>query len=168
MPAPGNGPQVETPGRGLPPVRTLARWTGVAVAGLSAAVVIAAIVFALLLNSVTPNIPRSDLYALNRPASLKFVDENDQPVGLRGARLGQRLTLSEMPPYLPEAFVAAEDRHFYQHHGIDPEGMLRAAIVNFKAGHVVEGGSTITQQLVKMLFLTPDRTMSRKLHEMAG
>ncbi len=146
----------------------LTGWTGVTAAVVAAVVFVAAVALVLLLSGVMPALSQRDLYTLNRPASLTFLDRNNKPAGIRGAMLGQRLTLSEMPPYLPQAFIAAEDRHFYQHHGIDPEGMLRAAIVDMRAGHVVEGGSTITQQLVKMLFLTPDRTMSRKLREMAG
>ena len=167
MPASGREPNAAMPSHRRRPSR-LVRRAGLAAAILAAVALAGVVAFVVLLNSLRPDIAQGDLYALNRPASLSFLDEKDQPAGLRGAVLGQRLSLGEMPPYLPEAFIAAEDRHFYQHHGIDPEGMLRAAIVNFKAGHVVEGGSTITQQLVKMLFLTPDRTMSRKLRELAG
>jgi len=67
----------------------------------------------LLIISVTPDISQPDLYALNRPASLTFLDENDQPAGMRGAMLGQRLTLGEMPPYLPAAFIAAVHPYVY-------------------------------------------------------
>src|SRR5690348_16954776 len=159
---------------GPQPARTrdwsrIGRWTGIAAAIFAGAGVIAAIVFLIALSSFAPNIAKGgDLYALNRPPSLIFLDQNDRPAGMRGAILGQRLKLKDMPPYLPAAFIAAEDRRFYQHGPIDLEGMLRAAIINFRAGHVVQGGSTITQQLVKMLFLYPDRTMTRKLREMAG
>ena len=146
----------------------LVRWTGITAAVLAGAVLVAAVVFLITLASVAPQLVKGDLYALNRPISLTFLDENDNPVGMRGAFLGQRLSLKQMPPYLPAAFLAAEDRRFYEHGAIDPEGMLRAAVVNLRAGHVVQGGSTITQQLVKMLFLYPDRTWTRKLREMAG
>ena len=144
------------------------RWTGIAVAGFAGVVLVATIAFFVVLYSYSPDSPKGDLYALNRPPSLIFLDENDQPAGMRGAMLGQRLRLKDMPPYLPAAFIAAEDRRFYEHGGIDPEGMFRAAMVNLRAGHVVQGGSTITQQLVKMLFLYPDRTFARKLLEMSG
>jgi penicillin-binding protein 1A len=73
-----------------------------------------------------------------------------------------------MPPYLPSAFLVMEDRRFYRHGGIDPWGLARAALADLKAGRFVQGGSTITQQLVKVLFLTPDRTIGRKIVEMAG
>ena len=78
-----------------------------------------------------------------------------------GDLFGQPLTLREMSPYLPKAVIATEDRRFYSHFGVDPIGLLRAAVANFTAGHVVQGGSTITQQLAKNLFLTPERSLSR-------
>ena len=78
---------------------------------------------------------------------------------------GQSLSLDEMSPYLPEAVVAIEDRRFYYHFGIDPIGLARAAFTNLTAGGVVQGGSTLTQQLAKNLFLTPDRTFGRKVQE---
>ena len=116
-----------------------------------------------------PSLPmNADLYSLNRPAAYAFLDEKGQVVGRRGARVGERLSLAEMPPHLPAAFLAMEDRRFYQHNGIDFRGLARAAIADIKAMRFVQGGSTITQQLVKILFLTPDRTLARKVVEMAG
>jgi penicillin-binding protein 1A len=82
-----------------------------------------------------------------------------------GDLFGQPLTLKEMSPYLPKAVIAAEDRRFYSHFGVDPIGLLRAAFANLSAGHVVQGGSTITQQLAKNLFLTPERSLRRKIQE---
>jgi penicillin-binding protein 1A len=82
-----------------------------------------------------------------------------------GDLFGQPLTLKEMSPYLPEAVIATEDRRFYSHFGIDPVGLVRAATADLAAGHVVEGGSTITQQLAKNLFLTPQRSLARKIRE---
>lgn len=73
--------------------------------------------------------------------------------------------LSEIPQRLINAFLAAEDEHFYQHPGINPARILSAAIANLKAGHTVQGGSTITQQVAKNLLLTPERTYSRKIKE---
>jgi penicillin-binding protein 1A len=74
-------------------------------------------------------------------------------------------SIDEISPYLRNALVAVEDAHFYQHPGVDPWGILRAFYVNLKTGRVVEGGSTLTQQLAKMLFLKPEKTMERKLQE---
>jgi penicillin-binding protein 1A len=82
-----------------------------------------------------------------------------------GDLFGQPLTLKEMSPYLPKAVIATEDRRFYSHFGIDPVGLLRAVFANLSAGHVVQGGSTITQQLAKNLFLTPERSLTRKIQE---
>src|SRR5690606_37642543 len=70
------------------------------------------------------------------------------------------------PEYLPAAVLAVEDRKFYGHPGVDPFGIARAAWANFRAGEVVQGGSTITQQLAKNLFLTNERTFKRKAQEM--
>ena len=75
--------------------------------------------------------------------------------------------LSEVPPHLVQALIAVEDRRFYDHHGVDWIGILRALYRNLRAREVTEGGSTITQQLVKNFFLTPTRSISRKLPEVA-
>src|SRR5258706_1751510 len=136
---------------------------------LGAATWAAAAALLLLLKAADPSMPLSgDLYALNRPPALTFLDKDGKTAGVRGSLVGEKLKLSEMPHYLPAAFLVMEDRRFYDHHGVDPQGLLRAAIADFKAGHVVQGGSTITQQVVKIVFLSPDRTFSRKLREIAG
>src|SRR5207247_2826705 len=66
---------------------------------------------------------------------------------------------------LKQAIIATEDARFYSHFGVDPMGIARAVYQNFRRGRIVEGGSTITQQLAKILFLTPDRSLERKLKE---
>src|SRR3546814_2235641 len=71
-----------------------------------------------------------------------------------------------MPKRLVQAVIATEDRRFYDHFGIDPIGLARAAWTNFRAGRVVQGGSTLTQQLAKNVFLTADRSLERKLQEL--
>ena len=76
------------------------------------------------------------------------------------------IPLDMLAPSAADAVVAIEDRRFYQHPGVDPIGVLRAALVNLRAGRLVEGGSTITQQLVKNLFLSSDRTFARKAEEL--
>jgi penicillin-binding protein 1A len=83
----------------------------------------------------------------------------------QGAFYGDDVQVSELPEYVPNAIIAIEDRRFRLHFGVDPVGLLRAAIENFRAGRVVQGGSTLTQQLAKNLFLTPDRTPQRKIQE---
>jgi len=78
---------------------------------------------------------------------------------------GDAVRVADLPPYLPRAFLAIEDRRFYDHPGIDAIGIIRAGIRNLVAGRIREGGSTITQQLAKNLFLTRERTMTRKIQE---
>jgi penicillin-binding protein 1A len=107
-----------------------------------------------------------DLYAVNRPVAFTFLDENGSVVGHRGAVVGERLKLPEMPPYLPAAFIAMEDRTFYSNQGLDMRGLIRASFENLRAGHVVAGGSTITQQTAKIVFLNPQRTFNRKFQEL--
>ena len=82
----------------------------------------------------------------------------------RGDSVGTSIGLHEMPD-LPEAVIAIEDRRFYWHFGVDPFGLVRAVFANWEAGGVVQGGSTITQQLAKNLFLKPERTFERKVQE---
>lgn len=76
------------------------------------------------------------------------------------------IRLQEAPPLLKEALIVVEDRNYYSHFGISPKGITRAAWVNFRAGRFVQGGSTLTQQLIKNFYLTSDRTLSRKLMEL--
>jgi penicillin-binding protein 1A len=109
---------------------------------------------------------KKDLYAVNRPVAFTFLDADGNEVGHRGAIIGKRLTLEQMPSYLPAAFIAMEDRNFYSHGGFDVRGLIRAMWINWRAGHVVQGGSTITQQTVKIVFLNNQRTLTRKLDEL--
>jgi len=83
----------------------------------------------------------------------------------RGAFFGDEVRVDELPAYVSQAVIAIEDRRFRSHFGVDPMGLVRAAVENAKAGRVVQGGSTLTQQLAKNLFLKPERTMSRKAQE---
>jgi penicillin-binding protein 1A len=76
------------------------------------------------------------------------------------------VTLAALPAYVPQAFLAIEDRRFYEHDGVDNTAIVRAAMANLTAGRTVQGGSTISQQLAKNLFLTRDQTLRRKLQEM--
>ena len=107
----------------------------------------------------------SQLASAERRPSVTVLAEDDSLIGSFGDLFGKPLSLREMSPYLPQAVIAAEDRRFYSHFGIDPIGILRAAVTNFRAGEVLQGGSTITQQLAKIVFLSPDRNVSRKIRE---
>ncbi len=95
----------------------------------------------------------------------KIYDENDEPITEFHVERRIFVALSQMPPALKEAVIATEDARFYSHFGVDPMGIARAIYQNFRRGRIVEGGSTITQQLAKVLFLTPDRSLDRKLKE---
>ncbi|MGE3874112.1 MAG: transglycosylase domain-containing protein [Parvibaculaceae bacterium] len=83
----------------------------------------------------------------------------------RGAFFGDDVRIADLPAYVPQAIIAIEDRRFRSHFGVDPLGLIRAMVENLRAGRVVQGGSTLTQQLAKNLFLKPDRTMGRKAQE---
>jgi penicillin-binding protein 1A len=100
----------------------------------------------------------------DRPPNLTILAADGTVLAERGLRRGY-VRLDRLPPYLAEAVIATEDRRFHYHFGIDPVGLVRAGWRNAEAGGVVQGGSTITQQLAKNLFLKPDRTMARKLEE---
>ena len=95
----------------------------------------------------------------------KVYDENDEPITEFHVERRIFVALAQMPPSLKEAVIATEDARFYSHFGVDPMGIARAVYQNFRRGRIVEGGSTITQQLAKVLFLTPDRSLDRKLKE---
>ena len=92
-------------------------------------------------------------------------DVDGNPVLAKGDLYGDPVDASRLPPYLPRAVIAIEDRRFYEHGGIDPIGLARALWVNIVEGGVRQGGSTITQQLAKNVFLTPERSIERKIRE---
>ncbi|HYP03102.1 MAG TPA: transglycosylase domain-containing protein, partial [Cyanobium sp.] len=105
--------------------------------------------------------------SFNRPGTLTILDADGAVVLKQGPATREKLPAGKMPRLLQQAFVAAEDRRFYRHDGVDLQGIGRALVRNVKEGSVEEGASTITQQLARMLFLTQDRTILRKLKEAA-
>ena len=92
-------------------------------------------------------------------------DVDGNPVLAKGDLYGNPVDAARLPPYVPRAVIAIEDRRFYEHGGIDPIGLARALWVNIVEGGVRQGGSTITQQLAKNVFLTPERSIERKIRE---
>jgi penicillin-binding protein 1A len=108
----------------------------------------------------------SKLYDVTRQPSISYLDRSGALVAVRGSQYAPPVDLDKLPPYVPAAFIAIEDRRFYHHFGFDPIGITRAMVQNIKAGHIVGGGSTITQQLARNLFLTPDQTPRRKAQEL--
>ncbi|PHP68860.1 penicillin-binding protein [Zhengella mangrovi] len=127
-------------------------WGGIAVAGL------VAWYGAKLPSATTWEVPA-------RPPNVKIVSVDGKLVANRGMTGGEAIGLHEMSPYIPQAVIAIEDRRFYSHFGIDPLGLARAMASNVMRGHLREGGSTLTQQLAKNMFLSMDRTIERKVQE---
>ena len=109
--------------------------------------------------------PTESFWEQSRPISVQIVDRNGRDIVVRGANEASPVTLSQVSIPMQEAVLAIEDRRFYSHIGVDPLGLARAARANWRAGRVVQGGSTLTQQLAKNVFLTSDRTLNRKLQE---
>jgi penicillin-binding protein 1A len=107
----------------------------------------------------------SGLNDIKRRPSVTLLATDGSILASYGDLYGAKVTLQDMPPYLPEAVLATEDRRFYSHFGVDPLGLLRAVYINLKSGELVQGGSTITQQLAKNVFLTPERSLHRKGQE---
>ena len=109
--------------------------------------------------------PIQSLEIPKRPPSVLITGANGATLATRGDMGGAAVPLHELPDYVPKAFVAIEDRRFYAHHGVDPLGITRALIADVLRRGASQGGSTITQQLAKNLFLTQERTISRKAQE---
>lgn len=148
--------------RGVRPPRNLkdaAVWTGYAAA--------AGVLFVVgFFFYVTWGMPSTDdLWEARQGQSITFLDRNGNVILREGAQNAPPVDLETLPPYVEQAFLAIEDRRFYDHFGIDISGLMRAGAENLRAGRVVQGGSTITQQLAKNLFLTNDRTWRRKAQE---
>jgi len=138
--------------------RNIARWV---VRGLAAFV--ALLVLAILWLAITA--PLSQSLKPPTPPSITLLASDNTPIARRGAVIDTPVDAAKLPPHVPQAFLAIEDRRFYSHWGIDPRGIARAFFHNLRRGGVSQGGSTITQQLAKNAFLDSDRTASRKIRE---
>lgn len=119
-----------------------------------------------LLAFIAKDLPSTEgLIGGENSQTVTFLDVHGKVIARRG-RLSQAfVTVDDLPPHVMQAVIASEDRRFRSHFGIDPRGLARAFWVNLHEGRVVQGGSTLTQQLAKNLFLRPDRTMFRKVQE---
>ena len=109
--------------------------------------------------------PVRDLLVAAPPRDVTILDDHGRIIARRGLTREAVVKVEDLPDYVPNAFIAIEDRRFREHIGLDPIGMIRAALENMAAGHVVQGGSTLTQQLAKNLYLDPNRTLDRKIQE---
>jgi penicillin-binding protein 1A len=130
----------------------LGLWAGIAVIGL-----------VVWVGAHLPAI--QSLEIPKRPPTIQITGMDGSVLAQRGEMAGANVSLKDLPPYLPKAFIAIEDRRFYSHYGVDPIGIARAAVANVLHRSVSQGGSTLTQQLAKNLFLTQERTLQRKLQE---
>jgi len=109
--------------------------------------------------------PMQSLEVPKRPPNIQILAADGAPMANRGDMGGAAITLKDLPPYVGKAFVAIEDRRFYSHFGLDIPGLARAMMNNLMARHMEQGGSSLTQQLAKNIFLTQERSLERKVQE---
>ncbi|MFQ5622945.1 MAG: transglycosylase domain-containing protein [Paracoccaceae bacterium] len=135
-------------------------WTGLRAAGVTALVLFGATAYYFL---TLPAV--GDLLDGRDRGSVILLDRNSQVFAWRGDQYGGDIRATSISPHLKNAVIATEDKRFYSHFGIDPRGIVRAMAHNIRAGRLVQGGSTITQQVAKMVFLDRGRTLERKIKE---
>ena len=153
MPSFGGGPG------GRSPWGAIAYWTAVAAVWV-------AIFFVGLVFVFSRDLPdTSKLYDVHKQPSITYLDRSGALLGVRGSQYAPPVDIDKLPAYVPNAFIAIEDRRFYHHWGFDTWGIMRALSADLRHGHTVEGASTITQQLARNLFLTPDQNIKRKVQE---
>ena len=131
----------------------------------AAVLVWAIIAVGVVLGFFALGLPTIDQAALTRTPNIVILDQSGGVLMNAGDKYGASVELDQVPKHLIQAVVAVEDRRFFEHGGIDLRGLGRAMTANVTAGRLVQGGSTITQQVAKNLFLTPERTIARKIRE---
>jgi penicillin-binding protein 1A len=147
----------------LPPKRKRRRvWPYAALLLLAWGLIFGAVFWSRFLSDL-PDVNKLLVAGASRDVTV--LDDRGHLIARRGLTQGARVDVAQLPPYVPNAFIAVEDRRFRSHYGLDPIGLLRAAFENLLAGHVRQGGSTLTQQLAKNLFLDSNRTYGRKTQE---
>jgi 1A family penicillin-binding protein len=156
--------------RPRPPRPRLPRWLRVALIAIGgvtllvgSAVGVAALWAFTILPHSLPSV--TALETLQPIQGSRIYDDNDELLTELHVERRIFVPLAQIPPTLRDAIIATEDRRFYSHWGLDPIGIARAIVQNYRRGRIVEGGSTITQQLTKVLFLTADKSLERKLKE---
>lgn len=121
------------------------------------------IVYIYILSLQLPSTDEFSKFKYTEP--MVVYDAKGNIIAELGAERRYPISIEQMPPYVYQSVVAVEDARFYEHSGIDPLGIARAMVSNIKAGKMVEGGSTLTQQLVKVIYLSPERKVKRKIKE---
>ena len=135
--------------------------------GLSLLAVWGVIAVALLVFYYALSLPPTErLDRVGTGTELSVYSTHDRLIARRGRKGGLAVRYGDLPPVLVQAVTAIEDRRFFSHFGVDPRGLARAALANLRAGRTVQGGSTLTQQLAKNVFLTPERSFKRKVQEL--
>jgi penicillin-binding protein 1A len=124
----------------------------------------ASAMFAAYLMLTLPKIDKA--LSTTRPASIVFLDSRGRKIAGINDIYGKTAEIDRLPPHVWQAVVAVEDKRFFSHYGVDPRGLARAIWRNVRADKTIEGGSTITQQVAKNVFLNPERTISRKIQEL--
>lgn len=135
----------------------------VAVFALGIIGLVSIIVYIYALSLELPSTDEFSKFKYTEP--MVVYDAKGNIIAELGAERRYPISIEQMPPYVYQAVVAVEDARFYEHSGIDPWGIARAMVSNIKAGRMVEGGSTLTQQLVKVIYLSPERKLKRKIKE---
>ncbi len=138
-------------------------WIGIGVASISGGALIYGLWILHTLNQSLPDV--NDLLAFNRDGTLTIKAADKTILLQSGPATRDKLKLKEIPDLLTKAFIAIEDRRFYDHRGVDYQGILRSIVSNIMARDLVQGGSTITQQLARVVFLNQEKSIKRKLRE---
>ncbi len=160
----GRPPPPRQPAPAGPPRRSLANALAYWAVVLGVWVLIFMAAFVLVFSRGLPD--TSKLYDIHRQPSISYLDRNGALLSVRGSQYAPPVDIDSLPAYVPAAFVSVEDRRFYRHWGFDPVGIGRAVVADIHRGHAAEGASTITQQLARNLFLTPDQNIKRKVQEL--
>lgn len=133
---------------------------------ISRGIAAAILFFILLIAYLAITAPLSKSLEPIAPPQITLLTSDGQPIARNGAVVDEPVEIEKLPDHVAEAFLAIEDRRFYSHWGVDPRGLARALWNNIASSGGTQGGSTITQQLAKLTFLTPERSLTRKAREM--
>ncbi|MEM1087304.1 MAG: PBP1A family penicillin-binding protein [Pseudomonadota bacterium] len=146
--------------------RPILKWSLIGIATSTTVTLIAGLVYWQSLYDGMPDLPATaELWETGREPAIEFLDANGDTIAIRGPRYGRAVKIDDLPAHVSRAFIAAEDKRFYEHDGADTQAMIRALWSNVTSGRTVSGASTLTQQLVKNLVLSPEQTLKRKAQE---